>query len=265
MTQSLDFEKYGHKFLEKGIGITPIHKEVARPQWGNDYMCDRLAIERPESGFAAITTEDRLQRAIELLRGASALVGVPVPDGLTVIDVDVKNGANGWDSLRQWERELFDYPRVSTKSGGTHIFVAWEDIRARAGALTGVDIRQARKSYVKAYHSTIDNNTRAAILAAALDPKPMPRSLLAAIAPPKRERDDYRPVFQSTGDNSRAINKALDILSSAAEGTRNDTLNSVAYWLHHKVGVDINCLRDTALGIGLTEREVERTFESVTR
>jgi len=93
----------------------------------------------------------------------------------------------------------------------------------------------------------------------------MPRSLLAAIAPPKRERDDYRPVFQSTGDNSRAINKALESLATAPEGTRNDTLNSLAYWLHHKVGADINCLRDTALGIGLTEREIDRTFESVMR
>ena len=66
-----------------------------------------------------------------------------------VVDIDVKPGLNGWDSLTERFGNRFAFDRVNslfakTASGGIHLLFEWDDafpVRNGQGVLPGVDIR----------------------------------------------------------------------------------------------------------------------------
>ena len=64
--------------------------------------------------------------------------------GLVAVDVDVKNGVNGFESLSSIESKLGKQGtrRIETPSGGIHlIYSCNERVKTRTGILDGVDIR----------------------------------------------------------------------------------------------------------------------------
>ena len=66
------------------------------------------------------------------------------PSGLVAVDVDVKNGVNGYESLSAIE-EMFGKQgtrRITTPSGGAHlIYKCSQTVKNRVGILDGIDIR----------------------------------------------------------------------------------------------------------------------------
>lgn len=105
-------------------------------------------------------TNDRktLERWFDSSKGYN--VGVATGHGLIVVDVDVKKGAPGLDSLELLDMEgLPQSLRVRTPSGGLHIYLLTdEDIPNSVNSLDGypgIDIR-GKGGYVVGPGSTID-------------------------------------------------------------------------------------------------------------
>jgi hypothetical protein len=82
-------------------------------------------------------------------RWPQALVGVPTGrrSGFVVLDVDVKDGRNGFDTLADLGGAILpDTPMVHTRSGGVHIYFAHIDVEIRNsvgkyGLGVGLDVR----------------------------------------------------------------------------------------------------------------------------
>jgi len=75
-----------------------------------------------------------------------ANVAIPTGDksGLVAVDVDVKNGVNGFESLSTIEAMFGQQGtrRIKTPSGGAHLIYSCNDwVKTRTGILDGVDIR----------------------------------------------------------------------------------------------------------------------------
>jgi hypothetical protein len=82
-------------------------------------------------------------------RWPDAVISIPtgLPSGIIILDIDVKDGRNGFDTLADLGRAILpDTPISHTPSGGVHVWFARTDVEIRnsAGAKglgTGLDIR----------------------------------------------------------------------------------------------------------------------------
>lgn len=83
-------------------------------------------------------------------------IGVATGQGLVVLDVDVKNGKPGLQSLADLGLDLETYT-VETPSGGLHIYYEGPDVPNSAGKLgAGLDVRSAG-GYVVGVGSTLED------------------------------------------------------------------------------------------------------------
>lgn len=66
-------------------------------------------------------------------------------DGIVIIDIDNKNGIDGYENMRDWEREHGDMPETAiccTPTGGYHIYYRVDrEIRPSVNESLGIDIR----------------------------------------------------------------------------------------------------------------------------
>lgn len=177
-------------------------------------------------------------------RWPNANIGVACgPSGLTVVDVDVKNGAPGWQSWRDLTdhhgQEICLTRAAKTPSGGLHLYylAPAQEVRNSASKLgTGVDVR-GRGGYVVAPPSII-GDTRYTWLDAEGDVAPFPACLIPLLQPKNNGNHNGEVVGQ--GDGAKWLAWAL---KRAAPGTRNAT------------GFDLACqLRDA----GLSESDAEQ-------
>ncbi|HOX23508.1 MAG TPA: bifunctional DNA primase/polymerase, partial [Elusimicrobiales bacterium] len=139
----------------------------------------------------------------------SANIGIAtgIISDLVVVDVDVKNGAKGFESLATLG-ELPVTLAVQTPSGGQHLYhVAPGPLRCRIGLLPGIDIK-ADGGYVVAPGSTIDGKDYEWIDAEA-QLVMLPDTITKLMA-------EKKPV-KASGEG--------EIIT---EGKRNDTLASIA-------------------------------------
>lgn len=110
-------------------------------------------------------------------RWPAAMIGLPTGqrNDLIVVDIDVKNGRDGFKSIPNW-RELTPVA-VQTPSGGVHLYFADEPaIRCGIDVLPGVDVR-AEGGYAIAAgpgYRLLDNGDDKAV------PPPLPPGLLPA-------------------------------------------------------------------------------------
>lgn len=165
--------------------------------------------------------------------GASCGIATGPESGIWVLDLDVKNGIDGSDSLAELAagRELPETFTVRSSSGrGLHLYWAWPELddeerlansNGRLGP--GIDVKGDR-GQVRAPHKAAD----------ILDdrwPVPAPDWLVgAAVNAAKRSGgDDITPVGWS--GTSSAIQDAVMSIARADSGTRNDTLNKMAFLL----------------------------------
>jgi len=89
---------------------------------------------------------------------ANIAILMGAPSGLVAVDVDVKNGINGYESLATIEAMFGAQStrRTETPSGGAHlIYSCNKKLRTRTGILDGIDIR-GDGGYIVAQGSTID-------------------------------------------------------------------------------------------------------------
>ncbi|WP_198516537.1 phage/plasmid primase, P4 family [Herbaspirillum huttiense] len=114
------------------------------------------------TGFKAATT-DPVQIEDWFSKKAKSNIGIATGEvsGIWVLDIDVKNGAKGEESLAAFEAEYGALPPTltcKTPSGGKHIYFAHDgsmSVKSAAGILPGIDVR-GEGGYIVASPSQID-------------------------------------------------------------------------------------------------------------
>ena len=232
---------------------------------------------RVSGGLNSATTDEALiRRWWSSWPAANVAIRTGQASGLVVLDVDPDHG--GDESLAQVIEQHGPLPpgrTIQTGGGGRHLYfrhpggVVRNDAGRKLGA--GIDIRDDG-GYVLAPPSRHVSGGRYAVVQRGGELPTLPGWLLAAVQPPEIER---RPPATTSGvrDASAWARSALDgelhRLQAAVEGTRNDTLNRVAYRLGQIVAA--GCLDEAeveailvhaASSIGLGEREAVRTVHS---
>jgi putative DNA primase/helicase len=198
-----------NNYLDKGWYIFPCVNNEKRPLTENgfkDSSTDLKQIESWESNFPdanwAIETGNR--------------------SGVFVVDIDVKNNAQGEESLTELEQQYFLLPQTltaNTASGGRHLYFNCNDlnIRNRTGIRNGIDIR-ANGGYVLAppsivmdkSYTWVDENTE------------------IADAPP------WLIDFITSDHNTKEIRNYALTLEGVGQGSRNDSIFKYACVLLNK-------------------------------
>jgi len=126
--------KQAIEYTQKGLMCLPSAGNEKRPivKWQN--------LEKISAG----TTANYFDKYATKRPGIAILTGER-SNGLVVIDIDMKNGHNGLNSIHEWERQHGYFPetwQVETPNGGIHLyFKANGQYKSRADVLDGVDIR----------------------------------------------------------------------------------------------------------------------------
>lgn len=105
---------------------------------------DRKVVKQPAIKDWQTLASSDIEVCKTLFTGKFDGIGVVTgrPSGITVIDLDVKNGNNGMESLEMRGIELPITWEQMTPSGGRHRFFAYnEAVATSVGTLAGVDIR----------------------------------------------------------------------------------------------------------------------------
>jgi hypothetical protein len=199
---------------------------------------------------------------------------------LVGLDIDVKNGVNGYETLAELGRKHgFEIPRITTTvftpSGGAHVWLTVSegvtvpnsvgrlglglDVRGTGGYLVGPGSIGRAGEYT--FHPKIGY----------VEPQPVPDALLQLMLPPApvRPRRQYEP-------RGEQVDRALEGLARVVLGATNGERNSKLYWAAskawahvadgHLAAGDVEAeLIGAALQIGLGEAEARRTIASAGR
>ncbi|HEV2344515.1 MAG TPA: bifunctional DNA primase/polymerase [Actinocrinis sp.] len=195
------------------------------------------------------------------------------PSGLLVVDLDTpkpetkppaapfdQEGVNdGMDALAvvciaNAEPFPFDTLTVTTGRGGTHLYFTQPEgqaLRNSAGRLGWLIDTRGVGGYVVAPGSTVDGNpyTLTFDTVPAVLPCWLARLLAAPKSPPRPARMAHTAARSSSGYGAAVLRGELAKLTSARAGTRNDTLNAVAFTLgtHVARGTLTRALAEAAL------------------
>ena len=257
------------------------------------FPCDPISKKPYIKGWPQAATTDEQQIREWWGQRPNALIGLPTGklNGFWVLDVDVKNGKNGWDSLKQLFNNMQSPPTneeraalsstwtQQTPSGGFHLVFKYPEnlppkgkIRTTAGKLQGqdspgLDVRGDGGYIIGAPSIMADGKSYQAIkgpesLAVAPD---WLLGLVIKSSPQKKET----PQSVADGELQRNtlsereqwyVNKILtaefEKVKSAPEGERNDTLNRSSYALFQLVAGGY--LNDEAVRDELFKAAVER-------
>jgi hypothetical protein len=174
--------------------------------------------------------------------------------GLVVIDIDGEAGCNGFDELLD-KYSIAAWPdtfTVRTQSGGYHLYFTATGYRNSASKIAShVDIR-GDGGYVVGLGSVV--NGRDYTIETDSEALTLPWWLAFALKP---EDDSYY---------SRTLDELIAEVESAEHGTRNDTLNRVAFvaYMNDRIDEDeaTEALHNAALSAGLTDHEARQTLRS---
>jgi RecA-family ATPase len=221
------------------------------------------------NGFKGATLSDRIVKEL-WKRNPNAVIGIPTGKrtGVFVLDIDVKEGVNGYEWVDAMESLHGDFPQTamaSTPSGGRHYYFKYvEGTRNRMDNAIGVDLRSeggfvvapgsvmtSGKSYEWIDHDGVGLPTIA----------DAPDWLLEMIIKPEPVATNYTYDHTRTSNTAyvdKAIDDELSRLSSVPlGGGRNIELNKSAFCLGTFVGANAlgenearNLLRNVAHGWG---------------
>ncbi|MBI4395445.1 MAG: bifunctional DNA primase/polymerase [Elusimicrobia bacterium] len=173
--------------------------------------------------------------------------------GLGVLDVDVKNGAKGMESLQAIMEVLPKTRTARTPSGGLHLYFRIAGpLKSRIGFLPGLDLK-ADGGYVAAPGSEIDGKPYEWIDPAA-PIADLPAALQALL---QKGQAKAKPLAEGTG--------------AIPEGQRNDTLTSLAGSMrrrgmeHQEILAALRAVNANRCQPPLPESEVETIAASVAR
>jgi predicted P-loop ATPase len=204
-------------------------------------LADKSPAIKGPGGHNDASADPTVVRALFKKAGkAAALVGVPTgpASGLDVLDIDYRNGGGAWedDNLDELpETRVHRTPGLPKKAGdpvmpGRHyVFKHSPGVRCSAGKLgKGVDIR-SDGGY--ACWPPSDGYT----VEASVEPVPWPARLLEQVlalrikpAEPPPLDPDYQPRPIGDPGHQAWINRVVDNVRNAAEGTKRDTLHGMA-------------------------------------
>lgn len=201
---------------------------------------------------------------------------------LVGLDIDRKNGVDGYATLHQLAREHgFDIPRMTTTvftpSGGAHLWMTVPegvtvpnsvgrlgpglDVRGTGGYVVGPGSTGRTGEYV--FHPELGYS----------EPQPVPEQLLRLMLPPPPVIRPQRRHTPSPGDAAgRALEGLVNVVLTAPQGERNSKLYWAASkaWAHvgdgHLAAGDVEAeLIAAAVHIGLSDSEARRTVASAER
>lgn len=199
------------------------------------FACNSLKRPLREGGFKVAST-DPAEIQAQFADRAATMIGMPTGEasGLVVVDVDIKNGAEGDVWLQAEAHRLPPTRTHKTRSGGLHlIFQAPEGIEIRNSAsrvAPGVDVRGAG-GYV------ILPPSPGYSVADQVDPAEMPGWLIDLClkpAPVVTAPEPMRPrLAEDSAHGSRygltALDRECRSIYNAGPGTKHHTLNRAAY------------------------------------
>jgi hypothetical protein len=206
---------------------------------------------------------------------ANVAIRTGAPSGLVVLDIDPRHG--GDDTLARLEHDHGPLPagrRVATGGGGLHLYLCHPGgtVRNHAGRLgPGVDLR-GDGGYILAPPSRHASGSTYTLLPGNRCLPDLPGWITDPPAPHRPARSASMPALQGAAHEAwadAALRGELQRLAHAVEGSRNDTLNRVAYRLGQIIGAGLlpeqptrDALIDRAIAIGLGEREALITTNS---
>lgn len=267
-------------YAARGWPVFPTHNPVSRRGAPAACSCGHADCSsvgkhpRTRDGFKSATTDaDQIGRWWSTWPQAGVGIQTGAPSGLVVVDIDPAHGGN--DTLKALTEEHGDFPpgrTVRTGSGGLHLYFQHpgHDMPNTAGRLgPGVDTRGDR-GYVLAPPSRHRTGGVYMVTSHGMQIPEMPLWLLQALEPaptrPTRERSEPRDAGAWA---KAAVAGELDRLGNAKDGTRNDTLNKVAFRLGQIIGSGALAehevepmLIERGIALGLREREVVKTVRS---
>ncbi len=190
-------------------------------------------------------------------------IGCGETSGIVVIDVDVKDGAGGEESMRRLKNAgvvFGETAEVVTPSGGRHLYYSYNERLGKnsAGKIAkGIDIR-SNGGYVVCPPSIIDGTRYKWIRGPdAIKKAPVMQLLFATRTAPKQiwKRRD-RPQMD---DNSQQ--RLCRWVEARVPGERNNSL----FWAacrHAEKNWSVDGLYAVGRNLGLDSQEVERTIKS---
>lgn len=265
-------------YLNRGWAVFPVHTAVeGRCSCGED--CGSPAKHpRTRHGLVdAAKVDDAAKQWWRRWPDANVAIATGAVSGLVVLDIDGHKG--GEASLSELEArygKLPHTPRVITGGDGFHVYFAHPGLNcpntaSRLGP--GIDTR-GDGGYVVAPPSTHVSGRRYEWLIFDAPLAPLPSWMLEQLkekpAPPPAPAGPVRRLDAGgTAYGLAALATEVREVRSSVEGTRNRTLNDAAYTLGQLVAggeleeaVVRTELGGAAAGVGLTDREIERTLAS---
>lgn len=249
------------------------------------FPCNLDKSPRTTHGYKNATT-DPAQIRKWWTRWPDASIGVPTgrASGLLVLDVDLPKNENGRDGeavLAALEVEHGQLPvtmEARTGSGGRHIFYRYpadQEVRDSANKIAkGLDVRGEGGYVIVAPSGHPSGRRYSWVRQEPLAQAPKWLIALAAQTPKDKTGSAIHPPMSMRGAGTTAYGRAAltaesENLVASPEGQRNTALNDAAFALGQLVaGGELDrreaevALHDTALAIGLTEKETRKTIAS---
>jgi len=198
-------------------------------------------------------------------------VGIAVPEGLVVLDVDPRNG--GRETAAALTRDLGPLPetlRARTGGGGWHVWLATRALgRELVGKLgDGLDVKKSG-GYVVAPPSVHPDTGRPYVWHTLVRPAPAPTVWAERLRRPvhnvtSRTAGGRNPSGGAISTEAEAL-EAIARLVGMPKGGRDNALFAVAAGLRDGIGLTAELeqkLVDAALASGLGASRVERTIKS---
>lgn len=268
------------EYAALGWPVLPLHSWTGtRCTCGRDDCSSPAKHPRTKSGLHDATT-DTNKISDWWRQWPTANVGLRTGVAFDVLDVDGAEGeTNLVDHLVTADATLPGGPASFTGGDGRHLLFQPTGAGNRAGILPKVDWR-GTNGYIVAPPSLHATGNRYRWDDPPSTPLEFtPDILKVLVSPPDADRGntgEARALPGGTGDGTayglRALDAEIDELRRAATGTRNHTLNQVAYNLYQLVsGGELaehaveTRLQATALAIGLGEHETTQTIGSARR
>lgn len=202
---------------------------------------------------------EQIRRMFAGHQNPNAAIATGKVSGIFVVDIDVKNGAGGDDSLKELEREHGELPHTVeaiTWSGGRHIFFKYPEkgIGCKTGIRPGIDIR-GDGGYVIAPPSVIEGRSYA------WEVSHLPEDTMIADAPGwlLELLEDKQP--------------AVDLSDKQAKITknRNETLMHMGVKLrkmgfdYQQIEANLQAINENRCMPSLAKKEVSKIAKSVSR
>jgi hypothetical protein len=224
-----------HEYLAKRSNI-PNMADSAISMGVPVFPCDAQKRPLTAHGFKDASANPDIIRRM-FFNSNAVMIGMPTGEttSLVVIDVDVKDGAQGAAWLDANCHRMPQTRTIKTGSGGLHLYFVWPGYKIRNSAskiAPGIDVR-GDGGYVivppSIGYSIADN----------ANPAELPEWLIPALVPPERTAEQiqqptrYNPPARlcdgETHYGRAALDRECENIRNAADGTKHDVLNKAAF------------------------------------